>query len=115
MSIVFTSYLLVLNCIKNGIGYITHMMGPIWWLKPLMLIIEGFGAFIVRPVSLGVRLTGNLSGDHIVLGIVSGLAPYVLPVLALCLGVFVSLVQSFVFTLLTMVYISLSLSHDDHH
>ena len=100
---------------QQGIGYITHMMGPIWWLAPLMLVIEGFGAFIVRPVSLAVRLTGNLSGDHIVLGIVSGMVPFVLPVLALCLGVFVSFVQSFVFTLLTMVYISLSLSHDDHH
>jgi F-type H+-transporting ATPase subunit a len=115
MSIVVLLVFVGVGVAQQGIGYITHMMGPIWWLAPLMLVIEGFGAFIVRPVSLAVRLTGNLSGDHIVLGIVSGLAPYVLPVLALCLGVFVSFVQSFVFTLLTMVYISLSLSHDDHH
>ena len=93
---------------QQGIGYITHMMGPIWWLAPLMLVIEGFGAFIVRPVSLAVRLTGNLSGDHIVLGIVSGMVPFVLPVLALCLGVFVSFVQSFVFLYLRW-FISLSL------
>lgn len=115
MSIVVLLVFVGVGIAQQGIGYITHMMGPIWWLAPLMLLIEGFGAFIVRPVSLAVRLTGNLSGDHIVLGIVSGLVPFVLPVLALCLGVFVSLVQSFVFTLLTMVYISLSLSHDDHH
>ena len=67
MSIVVLIVFVGVGVAQQGIGYITHMMGPIWWLAPLMLVIEGFGAFIVRPVSLAVRLTGNLSGDHIVL------------------------------------------------
>ena len=99
---------------RQKAGFFGHMMGPVWYLAPLIFIIELIGTFGVRPLSLSVRLTGNLNGDHIVLGIVSGLVPYVLPILALCLGIFVSLIQAFVFTLLSIVYISLSQKQDDH-
>jgi F-type H+-transporting ATPase subunit a len=114
MSIVVLVVFVGVGLSRQGAGFFKHMMGPVWYLAPLIFVIEMIGTFGVRPLSLSVRLTGNLNGDHIVLGIVSGLVPYVLPVMALCLGIFVSFIQAFVFTLLSIVYISLSKEQDDH-
>lgn len=96
---------------ENGMAYFKHFMGPILWLSPLMLIIE-IVSHLFRPISLALRLRGNIMGDHIVLGVFSSLVPYVLPVVFYGLGVFVAFIQAFVFCLMTMVYISLSTSHE---
>lgn len=95
----------------HGIGYLKQFLGPVLWLAPLMLIIE-LASHLFRPLSLALRLRGNILGDHIVLGVFSGLVPYLLPVIFYGLGVFVAFMQAFVFCLMTMVYISLSTSHD---
>lgn len=96
---------------KNGIGYVKHFFGPVWYLAPLMLIIE-LVSHIFRPVSLALRLRGNMMGDHAVLGVFLSLVPYMVPVIFYALGVFVAFIQAFVFCLLTMVYINLSTAHD---
>lgn len=97
---------------ENGLGgYMKHFMGPIIWLAPLMLIIELIG-HVVRPLSLSLRLAGNMNGDHMVLGIFSELVPIGVPVIFLFLGLFVSLVQAFVFSLLSMIYIAMATAHD---
>ena len=95
----------------HGAAYLKHFMGPVLWLAPLILIIE-VASHLFRPISLALRLRGNIMGDHIVLGVFSSLAPYLLPVIFYGLGVFVAFLQAFVFCLMTMVYISLSTSHD---
>jgi F-type H+-transporting ATPase subunit a len=95
----------------HGIKYLKQFMGPVLWLAPLMFIIE-VASHIFRPLSLALRLRGNIMGDHVVLGVFSGLVPYLLPVVFYGLGVFVAFIQAFVFCLMTMVYISLSISHD---
>src|SRR3989338_1982399 len=95
----------------HGLAYLKHFMGPIWWLAPIMIVIEVI-SHVVRPTSLSVRLFGNISGDHLVLGIFSSLVPLGVPVIFLFLGLFVSVIQAFVFTLLSMVYISLATAHD---
>jgi F-type H+-transporting ATPase subunit a len=95
----------------NGMSYLKHFLGPIIWLAPLMLIIE-LASHIFRPLSLALRLRGNIMGDHVVLHVFSGLVPLVLPVIFYGLGVFVAFIQAFVFCLMTMVYISLSTAHD---
>jgi len=77
----------------------------------LVFIIEMVG-HIFRPVSLSLRLVGNITGDHILLGTVSELVPLVVPMLAMALGLFVGLIQALVFSLLTTVYIKLAVSHD---
>jgi len=69
----------------------------------------------VRPVSLALRLFGNMTGDHLVLEIFTGLTKLFVPVLFYFLGAFVSLIQAFVFTLLTVIYVSLSVGHGDEH
>jgi F-type H+-transporting ATPase subunit a len=96
------------------IPYLKHFCGPIIFLAPLMFVIEFIG-IAVRPVSLGLRLFGNMTGDHLVLGIFSDLVPLIVPILFLALGIFVSFIQAFVFSLLTIIYISLSLPHEEHH
>lgn len=115
LGLVIFIYYNVVGIKAQGAGnYFKHLMGPIWWLAPLMLLIELISHF-VRPLSLGIRLFGNITGDHVVLGIFSNLVPLVVPVLFLALGVFVSFVQAFVMSLLTAVYIGLAVSHDDEH
>ncbi|MBI3018867.1 MAG: F0F1 ATP synthase subunit A [Deltaproteobacteria bacterium] len=95
----------------HGFKYLKHFMGPIWWLAPIMIVIEVI-SHLVRPASLSIRLFGNISGDHLVLGIFSQLVPIGVPIIFLFLGLFVSVIQAFVFTLLSMVYISLATAHD---
>jgi F-type H+-transporting ATPase subunit a len=95
----------------HGAAYLKHFLGPVLWLAPLMVVIE-LASHLFRPLSLALRLRGNILGDHIVLGVFSGLVPYLLPVIFYGLGVFVAFMQAFVFCLMTMVYISLSTSHD---
>lgn len=95
------------------VGHIKHFMGPVWYLAPLIFIIELI-SHGVRPVSLALRLRGNMFGDHLVLSIFSDLAPLIVPVVFLFIGLFVCFMQAFVFTLLSMVYIGLATAHHDH-
>lgn len=100
----------------NGLGkFVKHMLGPIWWIGFLMFPLELID-MIVRPFSLALRLFGNMTGDHLVLGIFTDLTKVVVPVVFYFLGWFVSIVQAFVFTLLSLVYVALAIgSHEEHH
>jgi F-type H+-transporting ATPase subunit a len=95
----------------HGASYIKHFLGPVWWLAPFMLVIEMIGHF-ARILSLSVRLFGNMFGDHMVLAIFMGLVPLLIPVIFMGLGIFVALVQAFVFTLLSILYISGALEEE---
>ena len=98
----------------NGLGYFKHLMGPLLAIAPMIFILEVVGLF-VRPASLSLRLLGNMTGDHLVLGIFSSLAPYVVPSIFLFLGIFVSFIQALVFSLLSVVYVALAVAHHDDH
>jgi F-type H+-transporting ATPase subunit a len=93
---------------KHGAGYIKHFMGPIIWLAPLMIVIEFIG-HLSRPLSLTLRLFGNMAGHEIVLMIFLALVPFLCPIPMMLLGVLVAFIQTFVFTLLAMIYITGSL------
>ena len=114
MGLFVTVAFTVIGLKRQGTYFIKHLAGPVWWLAPLIFLIEFLGTFIIRPVSLSLRLTGNMNGDHLVLGVAYSLFEWVLPVFALGLGTFVSLVQAFVFTILSIIYVMFSLEHDDH-
>lgn len=96
---------------EHGAGYVKQFLGPALWLAPLMIIVELF-SHMFRPISLAIRLFGNMFADHLVLGIFTDLTKVVIPVVFYALGAFVSVVQAFVFTILTMVYVALAVSHD---
>ena len=89
---------------KHGIAYLKHFMGPIIWLAPLMFVIEIIG-HIARPLSLTLRLFGNMYGHEIVLMIFLALVPLFLPIPMMLMGVLIAFIQTFVFTLLAMIYI----------
>ncbi|PIS10594.1 MAG: ATP synthase F0 subunit A [Bdellovibrio sp. CG10_big_fil_rev_8_21_14_0_10_47_8] len=96
---------------ENGIVYLKHFLGPVLWLGPLMLVIELI-SHVVRPISLGLRLANVLQGDHTVLAVFLDLVPIGVPIPFYLLGIFVCVVQAFVFTLLSMVYVALATAHD---
>lgn len=96
------------------VAYLKHFMGPILFIAPLMFVIEMI-AHLARPVSLSFRLANVLTGDHLVLSIFLKIAPAIVPIAFYALGIFVCLVQAFVFTLLSMVYVALATAHHDHH
>ncbi len=98
---------------RDPVGYLRHLGGPVLALAPFMFVVETISLFI-RPVSLTVRLTANMFGDHQVFTILSGLVPVILPAALLVLATLVSFIQAFVFSLLTVIYINLSLPHDEH-
>ena len=90
---------------KQGFGnYVKHFMGPVAWLAPLMFPIELIGHF-ARILSLGMRLFGNIFGEHTATGIFMGILPLLLPWPMMGLGIFGATLQTFVFIMLTMVYI----------
>jgi F-type H+-transporting ATPase subunit a len=90
---------------EHGIKYLKHFMGPIIWLAPMMFFIEVIG-HVSRVISLTLRLFGNMNGHELVLMIFFGLAPFLVPLPMMLMGVLVSFIQAFVFMLLAMIYIS---------
>jgi F-type H+-transporting ATPase subunit a len=92
-------------------GYLKTYAGPVLWMMPVLFVIEIIG-MMARPVSLSLRLYGNIFGDHLVLSVFTGLTKLVFPSFLLFFGLLVACLQSFVFTLLSGIYISLATSHD---
>jgi F-type H+-transporting ATPase subunit a len=124
----------VIGVREQGVSYFKHFVGPMTSLPgegiltklafvPLLLISVLF-FFILelfshgfRPVSLSLRLFGNMMGDHEVIGAFISLTKLVVPVAFYVMGTLVSLIQAFVFTLLSMIYVALAISHghDEEH
>lgn len=100
---------------EHGIAYLKQFLGPLLLLAPLMVIIELIG-HIVRPLTLGLRLYGNIMADHTVLSVFVEMFDklWFIPVPAIFygMGIFVASMQAFVFTMLSMIYVSMAISHD---
>ena len=90
---------------EHGIKYLKHFMGPVWWMAPLIVPIEIIG-HCARPLSLSLRLFGNMMGHEYVVGVLLILMPFGYPLLALStiLGVITVILQTFIFALLAMMY-----------
>lgn len=89
----------------HGLKYLKHFMGPVWWMAPIMIPVELIG-HLARPLSLTMRLFGNIFGEDLVLVVLLALVPFLVPMPMLVLMIFTSVLQAFVFTLLAMMYIS---------
>jgi F-type H+-transporting ATPase subunit a len=97
----------------HGFAYFKHFLGPLPLLAPLMLPIE-LVSHIARPVSLSMRLLGNITADHKVGAVFFGLVPFLVPVPFLVMGVFVSVVQAVVFSILSTIYVATAVAHEEH-
>jgi F-type H+-transporting ATPase subunit a len=94
---------------EHGLHYGKHFVGPVAALAPLMIPIEIIG-HLARVLSLTFRLFGNILGEDLVVAILFVLAGfYLAPLPMMVLGIFTSFVQAFIFSLLTMLYISAAL------
>ncbi|MDQ7031876.1 MAG: F0F1 ATP synthase subunit A [Desulfonauticus sp.] len=89
---------------KHGIKYIKHFMGPYWWLAPIMFPIE-LVSHLARPLSLTLRLFGNIMGEDIVLALLFILAPIVSTLPMYFLFLLADFIQAFVFFMLSMLYL----------
>jgi F-type H+-transporting ATPase subunit a len=114
---------------EHGLSYIKQFVGPMTSVPssskkilsllfvPILIISILFFSVLesishlVRPVSLSLRLFGNMFGDHLVLEIFTDLTHVVFPVVFYVFGALVSLIQAFVFTLLSMIYVAMAVSH----
>lgn len=139
--IVFVAYHAIGIKTQGFLGYLKHFMGPVWWLAPLMMVIELI-SHLARPLSLSLRLFGNMTGGHILLAImfflmgldgllgwalsggaagvfVGGLGALIMIVFTVGfvfpLKILVSFLQAFIFVMLTMLYIGGAIEHAEHH
>lgn len=95
----------------HGVAYIKHFLGPVWWLMPVIFIIEVIG-HLARILSLSLRLFGNMMGHELVLTILFLLAgAFFVPLPIMAMGIFVALVQAFVFFLLSVMYFTGAMEH----
>jgi F-type H+-transporting ATPase subunit a len=95
----------------NGPGYIKHFLGPVWWLAPLMFVIE-LASHLARILSLTVRLFANMFAGDMVTLVFFSLFPIALPVVFMLLHVGVSFIQTYIFVLLATVYIGEAVAHE---
>lgn len=108
-------------------GYLKHYIGPIWWLAPLMIPTHIMGE-LAKPFSLSIRLFANMLAKHLIIGVLSLLIilfskdlvlfiktigiPVLLPPVVMGLGVITCFIQTFVFVLLSMIYIGTAMKEE---
>ncbi len=90
--------------------YLGHFAGPSLAIAPLLFVIEIISHF-ARPVSLSVRLFGNIYAEETIIGTLNGMFPFVLSLPVMGLALFASTIQAFIFIVLTMVYLGGALEH----
>ena len=97
---------------ENGpVKYAKHFMGPIWWIAPLMLPIEIISHF-ARIMSLTIRLYANMFASDLLTLVWFSLIPLAVPAVFLGMHALVSVIQAFVFMLLTMIYLSMAVAQE---
>lgn len=106
--IVFVMMLVVGIKEHRGIGYFKHYFQPFAFLFPLMVLED-----LVKPVSLTLRLYGNVFGEHTVTASFFDLVPIGLPVIMQALGVLMGLIQALVFSLLASIYIKEAMPEEE--
>lgn len=106
MALIIFFYTIYLGIKSHGLGYIKHFTGDIWWMAPIMLPIHLIGE-ISHPISLSLRLFGNIFGEEVVIAVLTtALFPLLLPIPMMLMGIFTSLLQALVFTILSGIYLS---------
>ncbi|RLD94755.1 MAG: ATP synthase F0 subunit A [Aquificota bacterium] len=99
---------------KQGVlKYFKHFGGPVWWLSPLIFVLETIGHF-ARVLSLSIRLFGNIFGEESLFVVLFSLVPLLVPVPIMFLSIFFGFIQALVFTMLSIVYIALAVEEEEH-
>jgi F-type H+-transporting ATPase subunit a len=99
--------------VQGPIGYLKHFAGPVWWLSPLLFPVEVI-SHLARVMSLTIRLYANMLASDLLALIAFSMFPLIFPTVLLGLHFFVALIQAYVFMLLTIIYLSMAVAHDEH-
>lgn len=99
---------------QGVLKYLKHFTGPIPALAPLLLPIEIISHFS-RPVSLSLRLFGNIFAEELLIVIIASIVPFVLPLPFMAVAIFTAVIQAFVFVLLASIYIAGAVAHEEEH
>jgi len=100
--------------VQGVLGYLKHFAGPIWWLWWFMFPLEII-SHMIRPVSLTIRLYANmLAGEQVTIAFLA-IVPLLVPVVFMGLHTFVSLLQAFIFMVLTLAYVGGAVEHEESH
>jgi F-type H+-transporting ATPase subunit a len=99
---------------QGALKYLKHFMGPIPFLAPLMVPIEIISHFS-RPVSLSIRLFGNIFAEELLIVIMVSIIPFFLPLPFMAVAIFTAIIQAFVFVLLSCIYIAGAVAHEEEH
>jgi F-type H+-transporting ATPase subunit a len=98
----------------NGLlKHLKHFVGPVWWLFPLMIPIE-IVSNLARPLSLTLRLFANMYAGEQITNVFLALTKLIGPAVFMAFHIFVSLLQAYIFMLLTMVYVGIAVAHEEH-
>lgn len=94
--------------------YLKHFTGPIPLLAPLLLPIEIISHFS-RPVSLSIRLFGNIFAEELLILVIASIIPFLLPLPFMAMAIFTAIIQAFVFVLLASIYIGGAVAHEEEY
>jgi F-type H+-transporting ATPase subunit a len=94
--------------------YLKHFSGPIPLLAPLLLPIEIISHFS-RPVSLSIRLFGNIFAEELLILVIASIIPFFVPLPFMAIAIFTAVIQAFVFILLACIYIGGAVVHEEEH
>lgn len=99
---------------QGFLKYLKHFAGPVPILAPLIVPIELISHFS-RPVSLSIRLFGNIFAEEVLIVIMASIIPFFLPLPFMAIAIFTAVIQSFVFVLLACIYIAGAVAHEEEH
>jgi len=97
---------------QGFLAYLKHFAGPVLFIAPLMIPVEIL-SHLARPFSLSVRLFANIFGEDMIIIVLTAILPFILPIPILALAIFTSILQAFVFVILSIVYISGAAEHHE--
>jgi len=98
---------------KHGLGYLKHFMGPIPAAAPVFFIIEII-SHISRPITLALRLFANMTGGELITIVLIFLIPLLIPLPIMVVHLIAVFLQTYVFMILTTVYIAGAITDEAH-
>jgi F-type H+-transporting ATPase subunit a len=99
---------------QGVLRYLKQFMGPIPLLAPLLVPIEVISHFS-RPVSLSIRLFGNIFAEELLIVVIASIVPIIMPLPFMAISLFTATIQAFVFVLLACIYIAGAVAHEEEH
>ncbi len=98
---------------ENGVDYFKHFLGPFRAMAPVFVIIELL-SHLSRPVTLALRLFANMTGGELISVVLIMLVPFLIPMPVMLIHLIAVFLQTYVFVVLTTVYIAGAITHAEH-